>query len=113
MHESAIYEIEEEGHKHICTIHAVKIRGVPERGVILMCWFISVVYQTNPLIYGPLIYGKLDGKVIQDDKLTCLTELAEVKLEQMVARAMGMRYQTTPFLRLGGASTLHKDYSKG
>ena len=106
----ATYRLTEDGQSKTCTIHAIKIKQIPERGTLLLCWFISVVFQPDPPIHGPYIYGELDGKTMQDSRIEFLSELAEVKLQQMLARAMGKRYQETPLLRLGGAPTLQKVY---
>ena len=108
--EDATYKIKAGGHTHTCAVHAIKVKKIPERGTLLMCWFISIIWQPNPPVFGPYVYGELDGKAIQDNRIEFLSELAEVKLQQMLARATGKRYQETPFLRLGGAPTLRKVY---
>ena len=109
--QTATYKINtDDGHTHTCTVHAFKVRQIPERGTLLLCWFISIIWRPDTTLYGPYIYGELDGKIIQDSRIEFLSELAEVKLQQMLARAMGKRYQETPLLRLGGTPTLQKVY---
>jgi len=103
---------DDDGQTHDCSLYSFRVVKVPERGTILNLWFAPIVWMPNPPIYGPYLYGLLDDKVVEDSRLQCLTEHGLAKLEQTLARALGMRYQTTPMIRLGGDAGERKIYTR-
>jgi len=109
----ATYRVKDDaGQTHDCYIHSFKVVKVPERGLIINLWFTSTIWMPEPVIYGVYIYGILDDRVVMDGRVECLSEHAQAKLERMLARALNMRYQTTPLLRLGGDAGMRKEYTK-
>ena len=105
--------IDDAGVVHLCRLHCWKVREIPQRGTFLELWFTPVLWMPSPPIYGPYIIGELDQKRVMDGRVTPKNEWAEVWLDQLLARAMGMRYQETPLLRLGGDAGLKKVYRRG
>jgi len=106
--------IDDEGKKRRCYLHAIKIVEIPGKGVVLNLWFVSVIFNpSETILYGPYLFGELDGKPVRDNRVEALTEDGDVKLELALARATGKRYQETPFARLGGAPTRRKVYVDG
>ena len=89
------------GSVHRCRLHSTRPVRVPDRGVFLSLWFEPVVWMPNPSVYGPYIYGKMGNKAITDERMVLVNPAAERKLKELLARASGMRYQSTPLVRLG------------
>jgi len=89
------------GSTHRCRLHSTQHIQVPDRGVFLSLWFEPVIWMPSPPLYGPYIYGVLNDRVIVDERMVLVNPAAERKLERLLARASGMRYQSTPLARLG------------
>jgi len=106
---------DDKGQSHLCHLHAMKVRRINPERVFLELWFRPVIITPGPetIVYGPYLWGWMEGRPIRDNRVQPSNDYAERKLDEMLARARGMRYQETPFLRIGGDPGIKKVYTKG
>jgi len=97
-----------DGKWHVCAYAGHEVVKTT-KGVMLNVYFRPIILRpTDPTdVWGPFVYGHLTDRfgrqrVIKDERIKFRNRRAERLLEIKLARAEGMKYQTTPFLRLDG-----------
>jgi len=92
-----------DGKWHVCVYAGHKIVKTP-KGVLLQVFFRPIILvPTSPTdVWGPFVFGHIGDKLVKDSRFKPRNARAERLLDIKLARAEGMKYQTTPLARLDG-----------